>query len=191
MTSKLIYKIIIVGNGGVGKTTFLRKVINKEFIETTKMTIGIDFFVHFLNINGIDITLNLWDFGGQERFEFILNSFVHGAKGALLFYDLSRPQKTLNFIEKWVNLCRHEDTKLPILLVGSKSDREPDFLYKVDIDGLKHHYNLFDHQKISSKANLGIQEPLKKITIEILKNEKNTSFLNSYNTATPTQVPSR
>jgi small GTP-binding protein len=127
-------------------------VVHGKFIEDTRMTIGVEFFLLNLNVDGIDCNLQLWDFGGQERFRFMLDSYVMGAKGAVLLYDLTR-MKTLDKIEEWVTICRKHDPELPILFGGTKADRVEDL--SVDDEYAKEFMkplNLFEHIRLSSKT---------------------------------------
>jgi GTPase SAR1 family protein len=73
----------------------------------------------------------LWDFGGQKRFRFLLESYVLGAKGALLLFDLTRPI-TLEKLEEWVGICRRSDPDLPILFLGTKTDLVDDIMVDDD-----------------------------------------------------------
>ena len=130
MSKKYVFKVLVAGQGGVGKTTLLTRAVTGKFVNNTAMTIGVEF--HLLNLDfigqaddGLKVTLQLWDFGGQERFRFMLDSYVAGAKGALLLYDLTR-LRTLDGLEEWVNLVRKHDPNLPILFVGTKLDRVED-----------------------------------------------------------------
>ncbi len=90
MTTKSYnFKIVVGGDGGVGKTTLLHRFVTGSFEETTHMTIGVQFHNKELHIADFDVTLSVWDLGGQDRFRFILPSYVLGAKGALLLFDLT------------------------------------------------------------------------------------------------------
>lgn len=169
MSKKFIFKILVAGAGGVGKTTLLHRVVNGTFLEDTKMTIGVEFFLLNLNIEGIECNLQLWDFGGQERFRFMLDSYVMGAKGALLLYDLTR-LRTLDKLDEWVSIVRKHDPDLPILFVGTKKDRVEDI--SVDDDYAREFLeplHLFDHMKISSKTGDGVLEAFERLVKKILE----------------------
>ncbi len=133
------------------------------------MTIGVEFFLKEVDIDDKKVILQLWDFGGQERFRFLLESYVVGAKGALLMFDLTRTM-TLENIEQWVNICRKEDPDLPILFLGTKSDLVEDICVDEDyVIYYKEKYNFYDYLQVSSKTGENVHESFKNLTREILK----------------------
>ena len=123
MTGKYLFKIILAGSGGCGKTTLLNRYTTGQFNSDTKMTIGVDFAVHYLPLkeNLGDATLQIWDFGGEERFRTMLPSFCQGASGALLFFDLVRTH-TFYELDEWINIIRRNTQNIPIILLGAKYD---------------------------------------------------------------------
>ena len=122
INTSLIFKIIIAGDGGVGKTTMLHRYVKGTFLFDSKMTIGADIFHKVITLKeGPVCSLQLWDFGGQERFRFMLDNFVRGAAGAFVMFDLT-VYNSFNNLPKWINLVRNDDPTLPIVLIGSKYD---------------------------------------------------------------------
>ncbi|MFX1357936.1 MAG: Rab family GTPase [Promethearchaeota archaeon] len=171
MPKKFILKILTAGEGGVGKTTLLHRFVEGRFSADTKMTIGVEFFLKELELDGQHCTLQLWDFGGQERFRFLLESYVLGAKGALLMFDLTRPM-TLENLEQWVNLCRKNDPKLPILFLGTKKDLVDQINVQDEFAlSFKEAFNLFDYLRISSKSGENVQEAFSMLTKRILERQ--------------------
>ncbi len=171
MTKKFILKILTAGEGGVGKTTLLHRYVEGKFNADTKMTIGVEFFLKEVDIDGKQCTLQLWDFGGQERFRFLLESYVLGAKGALLMFDLTRPM-TLENLQQWVNICRKGDSNLPILFLGTKLDLVNDIMVDDDYAlSFKEQFELFDYLKISSKSGENVSEAFDLITKKILERQ--------------------
>ena len=173
MTKKYVYKILVAGQGGVGKTTLLTRIVTGKFVQNTAMTIGVEF--HLLNLtlgsedDKIQTIIQLWDFGGQERFRFMLDSYVAGARGALLLYDMTR-LRTLDGLDEWVNIVRTHDKNLPILFVGTKLDRVEDITVSDDYaKEFLEPLNMFDHLKISSKEGTGVEQAFKKITRKVLE----------------------
>ncbi len=171
MPKKFILKILASGEGGVGKTTLLHRYIEGQFISETKMTIGVEFFQKEINIDDKNCTLQLWDFGGQQRFRFLLESYVLGAKGALLMFDLTR-LITLDSLEQWVEIVRKGDPDLPILFVGTKHDLTDEI--QVDDDyarEFQERFNLFDYLKISSKTGENVHKSFEILTRRVLEKQ--------------------
>ena len=171
MPKKFILKILTAGEGGVGKTTLLHRYVEGKFSAETKMTIGVEFFLKEIEVDGKQCTLQLWDFGGQERFRFLLESYVLGAKGALLMFDLTRPM-TLENLEEWVNIVRRSDPNLPVLFLGTKLDLENDIMVDDDYAlQFKDKFKLFDFLKISSKSGENVLDAFNLLTRKILEKQ--------------------
>ena len=148
MQKYFLFKVLVGGNGGVGKTTLLRRYVNGMFDEGTIMTVGVDFFVKELRLNSsMRCSLQLWDLGGQEQFRHLMSNYVMGARGALLLIDLTKMPEMKSIIE-WVNIIRLHDLNLPIILVGTKLDIEEaiaiDDEYALNI---KDTFNMIDYIK--------------------------------------------
>ena len=119
---KFVLKVLTAGDGGVGKTTLLHRYVSNRFIADTSMTIGVQFHLKNISFGGVECTLQLWDFGGQDRFRFLLPTYASGAKGALLLFDLTRMQTTFSLENSWLPIVRKEDPDLPVILMGTKLD---------------------------------------------------------------------
>jgi small GTP-binding protein len=169
MSKSIVLKVLTGGDGGVGKTTLLHRYVEGKFSSETKMTIGVEFFLKELMIDDQKVLLQLWDFGGQERFRFLLKSYVIGARGALLMFDLTRAM-SLERIPEWVNICRKENPNLPILFLGSKADLTDDMNISKDyIMSYKEDFNLYDYLEVSSKTGQNVESAFESVTREILK----------------------
>ena len=171
MTKKFILKILTAGEGGVGKTTLLHRFVEGKFSAETKMTIGVEFFLKELQLNDKHCTLQLWDFGGQERFRFLLESYVLGAKGALLMFDLTRPI-TLQNLEQWINIVRKGDPNIPILFLGTKNDLTDQIMVQdAYAMSFKEQFNLMDYLRISSKSGENVAKAFDLLTTRILEKQ--------------------
>jgi len=169
MTKSRVLKVIIAGEGGVGKTTMLHRYIKGRFIEGLHMTIGVEFFLKELEMDGEKVMLQIWDFGGQERFRFLLKNYARGAKGALLMFDLTRPV-TLENLEQWVKICRDENPELPIIFLGTKLDLFNLITIKDEFALIyKEMYNLFEFLKVSSKTGQNVDLAFELLAKEIIK----------------------
>lgn len=148
----IIYKIITAGDGAVGKTTLLRRYVEGKFIFDTQMTLGVEIFTKRIKYKDEMVMLQLWDFGGQEQFRFMLSSYMLGAKGALIMFDLTR-YSTINSIDDWVKICRSANPSLPLILIGGKADLVKDIMVSDDIVlEIKKKYNFIDYLKTSAKT---------------------------------------
>jgi len=116
------FKIVIFGDAGCGKTTLCQRFLTDLFKSDSKMTIGVDFEVKIIEINEKKIKLQIWDFGGEERFRFLLPTYVRGAQGGLFLYDVSN-YSSLAHIDDWLMVIKKEvQHTFPILAVGGKAD---------------------------------------------------------------------
>ncbi|MFX1236276.1 MAG: Rab family GTPase [Promethearchaeota archaeon] len=124
MSYDATFKIVLFGDAGTGKTTLAQRFLTKLFKSDSKMTIGIDFEVKSLVVDGKKVKLQIWDFGGEERFRFLLPSYVRGANGGLFMYDVSN-YSSIAHIDDWmivINKEMRKEKKIPILVIGGKAD---------------------------------------------------------------------
>ena len=164
---KKISKIIISGNGGVGKTTLMRFFCYNKCCDDQRLTIGTEIFVKKAKINGKIIALQVWDLGGEEHFRFFLPDFIQGAAGALLGFDVKR-RKSFSDLKKWVSLLRKHNPHLPIILLGLKRDLGYHSMlnYKMAKKFVKK-FDLTNYIEVSSKKNLNVDLPFKHLIQDI------------------------
>ena len=120
------FKIILFGDPEVSKTELTQRFLTNLFVSDSKMTIGVDFEVKSIIVDGKKVKLQIWDFGGQERFRSLLSTYVRGAKGGLFIYDVAN-YSTLAHIDDWLEIIRREikeEDHFPILVVGIMLDEE-------------------------------------------------------------------
>jgi small GTP-binding protein len=118
------FKIIIFGDAGCGKTTLTQRFLTNLFVSDSKMTIGVDFEVKSLEVDKEKVKLQIWDFGGEERFRFLLPTYVRGARGGLFLYDITN-YSSIAHIDDWLSVIRKEiraEDVFPIIVVGGKAD---------------------------------------------------------------------
>jgi Ras-related protein Rab-11A len=120
----MIFKVVLVGDSGVGKTNILSRYIRDEFSIETKSTVGVEFGSKKVKIKGTTIKTQIWDTAGQERYKSITNAYYKGAKGALVVFDISR-KETFTTVDRWIGeLKSSADSEVSIILIGNKSDLE-------------------------------------------------------------------
>ncbi|MCK4382421.1 MAG: GTP-binding protein [Candidatus Lokiarchaeota archaeon] len=118
------FKIIIFGDAGCGKTTLTQRFLTNLFKSDQTMTIGVDFEVKSLSVDEQKVKLQIWDFGGEERFRFLLPTYVRGARGGLFLYDITN-YSSIAHIDDWLSVIKKEiraDDLFPIIVVGGKVD---------------------------------------------------------------------
>ncbi|XP_076907844.1 ras-related protein RABA5a-like [Bidens hawaiensis] len=117
-----LFKIVLLGDSGVGKSNLLARFARNEFYSNSKSTIGVEFQTQKMEVNGREIKAQIWDTAGQERFRAVTSAYYRGAVGALVVYDVSRRQ-TFDSVGRWLNeLHTHCDMNVITILVGNKSD---------------------------------------------------------------------
>ena len=117
----MIWKILVGGEGGVGKTAIINRYINDIFNFDVKMTIGVAFVIKEIQMDGQKIQLQIWDLGGQDRFRFVLPGYCKGGRGGFILYDAS-DLETLALTTNWFTLFTTNAPGIPIVLVGTKID---------------------------------------------------------------------
>uniref|UniRef100_A0A667HUD4 RAB2A, member RAS onco family n=1 Tax=Lynx canadensis TaxID=61383 RepID=A0A667HUD4_LYNCA len=122
MAYAYLFKYIIIGDTGVGKSCLLLQFTDKRFQPVHDLTIGVEFGARMITIDGKQIKLQIWDTAGQESFRSITRSYYRGAAGALLVYDITR-RDTFNHLTTWLEDARqHSNSNMVIMLIGNKRE---------------------------------------------------------------------
>ncbi|CAD7941665.1 unnamed protein product [Amoebophrya sp. A25] len=119
---QFLFKFIIVGDEGVGKTCLLLQFVDGRYRTKHEVTVGVEFGSKALEIDGKVVKLQCWDTAGQDRYRSIVRSYYRGSAAALLVYDITS-RASFNHVISWLREAReHADTNLVITLVGNKCD---------------------------------------------------------------------
>jgi Ras-related protein Rab-11B len=122
INSDFIFKIILAGAGGVGKTTLIHRYLTSEFLDDTKLTVGVSFQDRTIERFDRRVNVILYDLGGQDRFRFLQGPLIFGASAAFLCFEMTR-FSTLADLEDWVTLVRENaNPDVALILVGTKMD---------------------------------------------------------------------
>jgi len=123
MTFERTFKVIIFGDAGTGKTTLTHRFLTNLFRKDSASTIGVEFQLKTLEIDDKKVKLQIWDFAGEERFRFLLPSYVKGASGAVYMYDITN-YASLAHVDDWFSIVDKNKTvpELPVIFVGGKTD---------------------------------------------------------------------
>ena len=114
------HKIIFVGDAGVGKTTLINRINGNAFQSTYDATIGVDFWPKVIKFKGNDITLQIWDTAGQEKYRGLIPSYIRNSSIVFIVFDITN-RKTFESIPKWIELITNIE-KNKLVLVGNKED---------------------------------------------------------------------
>jgi small GTP-binding protein len=118
-----IFKVVIFGDAGCGKTTLRKRFMTNKYVTNSKSTIGVDFETKHIEVDGNKVKLLIWDFAGEERFRFMFPSYIYGAMGGILMYDITN-YSSFSHISEWLSVINGTREKFPIILLGSKLDLE-------------------------------------------------------------------
>jgi len=117
-----LFKVVLIGDSGVGKSNLLSRFTRNEFSLESKSTIGVEFATRSIHVEDKVVKAQIWDTAGQERYRAITSAYYRGAVGALVVYDVTR-HVTFENVERWMReLKDHTDANIVIMLVGNKAD---------------------------------------------------------------------
>ncbi|XP_012436531.1 ras-related protein RABA2a [Gossypium raimondii] len=117
-----LFKVVLIGDSGVGKSNLLSRFTRNEFCLESKSTIGVEFATRTLQVEGRTVKAQIWDTAGQERYRAITSAYYRGALGALLVYDVTKPT-TFENVSRWLKELRdHADSNIVIMMIGNKTD---------------------------------------------------------------------
>jgi len=117
-----LFKVVLIGDSGVGKSNLLSRFTKNEFSVESKSTIGVEFATRTIKVEGKVVKAQVWDTAGQEKYRAITSAYYRGAVGALLVYDITRTT-TFEHVERWYQeLLNYSDKNIFVMMVGNKSD---------------------------------------------------------------------
>ncbi len=173
LKTDLAYKICLFGDKQVGKTSLVNRFITDRFNFDLKPTLGAAIYVKTLELNNKSIKLQIWDFGGEEKFHFLLKSYAFGSFGGIFMFDVTNAH-SLNNIYDWLSIFRdsldYNFKNAPILLVGGKSDLKNQQIFSSDdIKDFLPSLKLFDYIECSSKTGENVDLVFGTIVSKIMK----------------------
>ena len=156
------FKLCIIGDGGAGKTSLTRRYLEGVFKNDWKMTIGVDFYLKRLDIDGQSVSFQVWDFAGEEKFRFLLPGVILGADGTIFMYDITR-HSTFKNLDNWLQVFnqtnKEHGQEVSKILVGSKTDLEENRVVSKD-DAIKYTEDkgFLNYLECSSKSGENVEQ---------------------------------
>ncbi len=187
--SQRIFKISLLGEGAVGKTSLRRTYMGESFTSGYMMTVGADFAVSKLSVDEIEFTLQIWDLAGQQRFSAVREVYYRGTSGALLVFDISRPE-TYEAIPNWLaELIRNNKNRIvPLVLIGNKADLRESTPYSVPASYAQDYAQTLStwsgfnvpYLETSALTGLNVEEAFKVLTSQIIQYYEQQKMKASY-----------
>lgn len=175
MPAEYRYKIVMLGDGAVGKTAMTTRFTQSIFDSDYKRTIGSDFAIKRLNLEDLDaqVTLQIWDLAGQPRFESVRQGFYRGARGGLLLYDVTRRRTFLN-VDNWKDEAfKNLENEIPLVLVANKVDLT-DSRVVTSKEGMEYaEKNGFIYVESSALTGENVEESYSNLCEKMIRNSKN------------------
>jgi len=166
------FKVIMFGDAAVGKTSLIHRYVTGSFKESTHITIGVEFTVKQIVVDGEPVDLQIWDFGGEERFRFILPAYCMGAQGGVFMYDTTS-RASLDHMKDWMAIIREKTSAMPVLVVGTKIDLED--LKAVDPEeasAMGRDFDASDVIEVSSKTGQNVEQVFELVARLMIDNVK-------------------
>ncbi|GAH01207.1 unnamed protein product [marine sediment metagenome] len=172
--NKYFYKVCIVGESEVGKTTLVNQYLKRRFVADAQRTIGSNFFVKYVKIPDVKhlLTLQIWDLAGQPRFKWVRYAFYKGASGIVYAFDLTR-RNTLDSILNWKEEVESKIGVVPNIFVGNKLDlinNENSFINKEEINHFKESLSATAYLETSAKLGTNVKDVFDELALEMYKN---------------------
>ena len=176
----MMFKILLLGDSGVGKSSLLLRYTKNEFMPDMRATIGVEFGLKFLKIDNLQLKIQIWDTAGMERYRSLTSAYYKGAKGVIVVYDICR-KKSFESIDRWIDDFKSKANEdAVILLIGNKSDlneqREVGIEEAASIAQKKN----LAFMETSAKDNNNVEKAFLTLFEKIMKKykEKNSDIIN-------------
>uniref|UniRef100_A0A8C0TUW2 Ras-related protein Rab-7a n=1 Tax=Canis lupus familiaris TaxID=9615 RepID=A0A8C0TUW2_CANLF len=177
MTSrkKVLLKVIILGDSGVGKTSLMNQYVNKKFSNQYKATIGADFLTKEVMVDDRLVTMQIWDTAGQERFQSLGVAFYRGADCCVLVFDVTAPN-TFKTLDSWrdeflIQASPRDPENFPFVVLGNKIDLENRQVATKRAQAWCYSKNNIPYFETSAKEAINVEQAFQTIARNALKQE--------------------
>lgn len=167
-----IFKIILIGDSGVGKTSLMTRFTDKEYYESMSSTIGVDFKIKTITIEKSRVKLQIWDTAGQERFRAVVSNYYRGANGIFVVLDLLNRSSFTHLTEWFAELGKKSALEsAEIMLLGNKIDRKEErMVSKEEIEKFLTENNIpkCNYIEVSAKDDINVEDGFIDLTKKLI-----------------------
>jgi small GTP-binding protein len=179
---EIIFKYILIGDIGSGKTSLINRYINDNYVENYICTVGVDFMTKTIKIDNDIIKIQIWDTAGMEKYQNITTSYYRSANAGIILFDLSN-RESFNSLDRWINTFYENTNPInhsSLIIIGNKNDRED----RIPDEEIRQFINLrnFEYYETSAKSGDGVVEALDSLTNRLYKKYKLRNQQNLKNT---------
>ncbi len=171
MEDEIVYKVIFLGDPAVGKTSLIKKYIDKNYEERYLPTIGVSITKKQVEYAGKKFTIMFWDIAGQPQFYLLHKVYYNGANGAVLIFDLTRSHTLMNLKNWYSELVKYQLQNIPIVIVGNKSDLQGKSVIEPQMNHLAEQLGVTYTFMTSAKTGDKVEEIFKTIA-ELIYDQK-------------------
>ncbi|EEB10227.1 rab9 and, putative [Pediculus humanus corporis] len=181
---KVLLKVIILGDSGVGKTSIMNQYVNNKFSNQYKATIGADFLTRDVDVGDRRVTMQIWDTAGQERFQSLGVAFYRGADCCVLVFDVSAPT-TYKSLENWrdeflIQASPRDPDNFPFVVIGNKIDVENRSVSTKRAQQWCQSKNNIPYFETSAKEGINIEQAFQTIAKNALAQESEVELYNEF-----------
>lgn len=181
---KVLLKVIILGDSGVGKTSLMNQYVNRKFSNQYKATIGADFLTKEVMVDDRMVTMQIWDTAGQERFQSLGVAFYRGADCCVLVYDVTTPS-TFKTLDSWrdeflIQASPRDPESFPFVVIGNKIDLENRVVSVKRAQGWCHSKNEIPYFECSAKDNINVEQAFQTVAKQALLQETDVELYKDF-----------
>ena len=181
-TKDINLKILILGDSSVGKTTLLLKYVDGYFPTIYVATIGVEFKVKKINVNGIDLNLQIWDTAGQERFRGVTRNFMKGADGIIYAYDITK-KSSFDSLKNWIIQSEESTVGFKKIIIGNKTDLESERVVSKEAFQKFCQNKNIQGMEVSAKNGNNVDKCFELIAKLIIEGKTNEQLIEKYSEA--------
>eukprot|EP00052_Salpingoeca_macrocollata_P029145 m.290494 g.290494 ORF g.290494 m.290494 type:complete len:206 (+) comp22950_c3_seq1:163-780(+) len=181
---KVLLKVIILGDSGVGKTSLMNQYVNRKFSNQYKATIGADFLTKEVKVDDRLVTMQIWDTAGQERFQSLGVAFYRGADCCVLVFDVTVP-KTFETLDSWrdeflIQASPRDPENFPFVVLGNKVDLESRAISQKRAMSWCQNKNNIPYFETSAKEAINVEQAFQTIAKNALQQEADMDMYNDF-----------